>query len=209
MRANGGKLIDMEIRGEVSEMIGLEDGSSPGVFTGLRGFIERGADIIFDALAEFSGRHSRGQVGGDGGKNVAAVKCSAERMQKIALVRNVPHFRVFTRKDHRKHAIVRSDEILSGHFGEQRTARRSDAGIDYDDVNGLLGKITIGLDDRERAVGNLVGLNAMADVDHLRGRLDAQDHAFHNADKMVGKAEVGGERDNWFGDGFTLADLRC
>ena len=130
-------------------------------------------------------------------KNIAAMKCSAHGMEKIALVRDVPDFRLFPGEDHRKHAVVRSDEVLAGHFGQQRPPRRSYARIDHDHMNRLLWKIAIRLRDGECAVGDLVGLHAMADVDQLRRRLDAENHALHDADKMVGEAEVGGESDDW------------
>ncbi len=62
----------------------------------------------------------------------------------------------------------------------------------------------MGLRDGERAVGDIVGLNAVADVDHLRGGLDSQDDAFHGANKMIGKAEVGGKRNDGTGHRLNL-----
>jgi hypothetical protein len=47
----------------------------------------------------------------------------------------------------------------------------------------------------------------MADVDDLRGGLDSQNHALHDADKMVGEAEVGGERDD--GPGHSPLYMGC
>ena len=109
----------------------------------------------------------------------------------------MPHHRVrIAVVNHRKHAVVRRDEILSCHFGEQRPPRGADARVHHDDVDGPLWKITVGLRDGERAVGDVVRLNAMADVDHLCGGRDSKDDAFHDADKVVGKAEVGGESNN-------------
>ena len=43
----------------------------------------------------------------------------------------------------------------------------------------------------------------------LRGRLDSENHAFHDADKMIGKAEVGGERDDGPGHSWDLTVRTC
>ena len=97
---------------------------------------------------------------------------------------------------------------MPGHLGEQWPPRGPDARIHHHDVNGLLRKIAVRLRDGERAVGDVVGLNAVADVDHLRGGLDAQDDAFHGANKMIGEAKVGGERDDGTGHRLNLHRLR-
>ena len=166
------------------------------MFAGLGRFIKRRSKIIFDALAELSRRHPRGQVRGDGRKDVAAMKCSAEGMQKITLAGDVADFCFLPGEDHRKHAVVGRDEILPGHFREQGPPRGADARVHHHDVNGLLWKITVGLRDGEGAIGDLERLNAVADVDHLRGRRDSKNDALHHADKVVGKAEVRGERND-------------
>src|SRR5580700_2726508 len=100
MRAKAGELIDVEIRDEISEMIRLEDNSGPDMLTGLRRLFKRRADIIFDALAEFSRFYSSCQVSGYGRKNVAAMKRSADGIEKIAFVGDVPHLGLLAREDH-------------------------------------------------------------------------------------------------------------
>ncbi len=52
---------------------------------------------------------------------------------------------------------------MSAHFGEQRPPCRPDSGIHHNNVNGLLGKVMVRLRDGERAVGEFVGPNAVAD----------------------------------------------
>ena len=100
MRTKAGELIDVEIRDEISEMIRLEDNSGPDMLTGLRRLFKRRADIIFDALAEFSRFYSSCQVSGYGRKNVAAMKRSADGIEKIAFVGDVPHLGLLAREDH-------------------------------------------------------------------------------------------------------------
>ncbi len=81
------------------------------------GLIERCAQVVFDAFAELSGRYSGGQMRGGGRKNVASMKCSAHRVQKIFLGGDVADLRFLPSEDHRKHAVVGSDEVLPGHLG--------------------------------------------------------------------------------------------
>jgi hypothetical protein len=118
MCEQGGELIDVEIRGEISEMIGFKNCSGPGMFAGLRGFIKLCAQVIVDALAELSGCHSCGQVGGDGREDITAMKCPAYRTQEEPLAGYVPDLGLFAREYHREHAVIRRHEILSAHFGQ-------------------------------------------------------------------------------------------
>ena len=104
-------------------------------------------------LPNFAGRHSCRQVRGDGRKNVAAMKCSAYRLQEIALARDVTDFWLFARKDHGQHAVIGCDEVLARHFGQQRPTSGADARVHHHDVNRLLRKIAVCLRDRNAPSG--------------------------------------------------------
>src|ERR1035438_317432 len=106
----------MQIRDQVAEPVHLQDASGPSALTGSRGLLKSEPQVILDQLAEFRRRHSRGQMSCHWRKNVAAVKCSADWLQKIPVISDMPHCRPFAREDHGKHSVVRSDEILPGHL---------------------------------------------------------------------------------------------
>ncbi len=126
------------------------------------------------------------------------MKCSTHGVQEILLVRDVPDL-LFCRArvDHRENAIVGSDEILAGHFGKNRTPFRPDAGIDHDHVHRLLREVSVCLGNDEGAFVDLERLHFVRDVDDLRPWRDAENHALHDADKMVYKPEIRGQSDGW------------
>ena len=78
---------------------------------------------------------------------------------------------------------------------QNRPARRAHAGIHHHHVHRLLREIAIRLRHHEGAFGDLERRPLVADVHDLRRRADAQNHAFHRAHKVVGEAEIGGQRE--------------
>ena len=55
------------------------------------------------------------------------------------------------------------------------------------------GKRAVRLRDQKGAFVDLEGPHLVADVHQLRARADAQNHAFHGAHVVVGKAEIRGQ----------------
>ena len=79
----------------------------------------------------------------------------------------------------------------------QAPARRTDSGIDNDQVDCARGEITPRLRKSIRSLGNAVGLDLMRDVHQLGVRADAQDAAFHRADVVIGESEIGEQGNDW------------
>src|ERR1700683_10235 len=69
VRPDGGKLIHVKVRSQVSETIGLEDRTGPSVLARMGRFIEGRANIVFNTLSKLRGRHSGCQVRSDWGRD--------------------------------------------------------------------------------------------------------------------------------------------
>src|ERR1022692_4337147 len=110
---------------------------------------------------------------------------------------NVPYVHaVLARVDQRKHTVVGRYEMVSVARSKYRPARGAHARIYHHYVHGSRGEIGISLRNCERSIQHVKRLHRMADIDNLRLRHDVQDHAFHDAYKMVIAAEVGGQSDD-------------
>ena len=59
-----------------------------------------------------------------------------------------------------------------------------------------LREIAIRALDQKRSLKNVVRTDIVCNIHHLRTRRDSEDHAFHDPDERIGKAEVGRERYN-------------
>src|SRR5262245_8808520 len=77
-----------------------------------------------------------------------------------------------------------------------RTARRSHAGIDDDQVNCLLREVAISRRDDEGAFEDVKRTDVVSDIDQLSVRRHVEDHAFHDSDEGIGKTKVRRERYN-------------
>ncbi len=98
-------------------------------------------------------------------------------------------------ENHREHSVIGCDEEVPSGFGQDRTPRAADAGVDHHHVDGALGEVRPRFGDDEGGLGHIVGRDVMADIDDARRGRDARDHAFHDAHKMVGKPEIRGKSD--------------
>src|SRR5580700_7532909 len=108
----------MQIRDQVAEAVHFEHRPGPGILAGLRGAMKSEPQVVVNEFAEARGRYAGYEVRGHGSKNVASVKGVADRMEKIALIGNVPDLVFFTREDDGEHAVVGRNEKLAGHLGE-------------------------------------------------------------------------------------------
>src|SRR5690242_17221851 len=79
-----------------------------------------------------------------------------------------------------------------------RPACRSDSRIDDHNVDRAFRKIAIRALDEKRSLEHVVRSDIMCDIHYLRARRDSEDHAFHDPDERIGKAEVGGQGYNHF-----------
>src|SRR5439155_24723830 len=95
---------------------------------------------------------------------------------------------VFTLKNHRKNAVVRSDEILILRADEKRPTLSADAGINNNDVNGLRWKVRVSGADGESAVEEIVCGDVVRNVDDGHIRINFEDDALHRADDMIGRS---------------------
>src|SRR5690349_15104655 len=75
----------------------------------------------------------------------------------------------------------------------ERTARRSNARVDDDDVNRSRRKPSPDPRERQSRALDILRRNVVRDVDELRFRNERQQHSLHFADIAVGGSEIGGE----------------
>ena len=133
------------------------------------------------------------QVRRAGREDVAAVKGAAHGLAEVFVVFDKPDLVLLAKVDHGEHAVIRRDEVLAGGFHQDRAAGGAHARVDHHDVHGLVGKGAIRLRDQVGTLGDGEGCHLVADIDDSRARADAQDHAFHGGNVMIGQAEIGGQ----------------
>jgi len=78
----------------------------------------------------------------------------------------------------------------------ERAARRSNAGIDDDDVNRSGRKPAPRPRERQSRALDVLRRNVVRDVDELRFRNERQQHSLHFADVAVGGSEISCESDD-------------
>jgi hypothetical protein len=94
----------------------------------------------------------------------------------------------------KEHTIVRTDEERTIPARDRHgSAVRPDAGVDHDEVDGVVRRFVKRLRDDERTSAHTT--ESVDDVDHANGRSDPCDDEMANADELVYVAVVGGERD--------------
>src|SRR5262249_39791725 len=92
--------------------------------------------------------------------------------------------------------IVGRHEQMVFRRGRNRTASRTDSGIDDNDMNCSGRKIVIGGVDHESRFEDIVRTDIVRDIYDLQVRRNAQNYALHDSDEWVCQAEVGCERYN-------------
>ena len=95
----------------------------------------------------------------------------------------------------REQPVVRADQHRGVGLDAERPARAAHTGIDHGEVHRARRKIGDGVPEHERAGENVLGRNAVGDVDGRHARSARRDHALHDADERIDQPEVGGERD--------------
>src|SRR5215510_10079985 len=58
-------------------------------------------------------------------------------------------------------------------------------------------EVIVGLGNRERTIEYIKRLNRVTNIDNLSTRNDPKYHSLDRADKVIIKAKVGGQRDDW------------
>src|SRR5438477_13213335 len=94
------------------------------------------------------------------------------------------------------HSVIRRNEDMDFRSGCHWAPRRSDSGIDNDDMYAAGRKAAVAAFDNECRLENVVRSDFVCYIDNLRFRGDTQYHALHNSCERVGKAEVRRERYN-------------
>ena len=142
-------------------------------------------------MIEFRRRNSRGQMGCNRRKNVTAVKCSADRLQKIALIRDMPHFRLFAREDHGEHSVVGSDEILPAPgLCNDGTPLGADAGINDADKDRADRKVKCRTRQEALTLRDGVRRHLVGEIDNARIWRDAEHDSLAYGDCIIERAEV-------------------
>ncbi len=194
--AEGGKCFAVEIGDDVAEVVDFEDGSGPGAFAGAGDVAEGEAEGVGDLFAELGGGESFGEVGGDGGKNIAAVECFGDGFAEVAGVGEFADGALFAGHDHAEDAVIGADEGVAATLDDDGAAEAADTGIDDGDVDGLLGEPFVVLGHDEGSLGDFIGLDAVRDIDDFGVGGDGENDAFHDAGEVVFQSKVGGERND-------------
>ena len=77
------------------------------------------------------------------------------------------------------------------------SAAGADPRVDYRDMDGIGRKVSIADAQNECALGHILRRYLVGEVNELKGRVDAEGHALHNAGVRVGQSKVGGEYQQW------------
>ena len=194
--AEGGKFNGAEIGDEVAEAIDVEDGADVGAAGEARGYDSGAAHGIVDELAKFGGLDAGGEVGGDGGEDVAAVEGGGEVGEPESGLVEVAGFGFVCGEEEGEETVVGTDEGVALSFDEKGAAVGADAGVDDGDVDGALGEVGPGLLEEEGGLGDAVGWDFVGNVGDLCRGGNGGDDAFHGANEMVGGAEVGKQGDH-------------
>jgi cysteine desulfurase len=195
-RLDGPKLDHMQVRDQVSEAVGFDHRAGPRRSCDTRGLQRRKLRIISDLFAKACGLRTSRQVGGARGKDIAAVEGPANLLQKIPLVGDRAHLVLRGHIDHRQHAVIGRNKILSCGLYQNGPALGPHARIHDNHVHRPLGEIAIGLRNRESALDDLKRGDFMSDINDPRAGGDPQDNSLHDPGEMVGQAEIGRESDD-------------
>ena len=114
--------------------------------------------------------------------------------------RNVSYRKPLGPLVHQRHyAVIGGDEYVLLCRDQQRPALAPHSRINDDQVNCIRREVRVCLCDGKRTVENVKRLNGVTNVDNLRGRINAQNHALHGAYKIVVNTEVCRKRDKPIG----------
>ena len=149
---------------------------------------------IADRPAELLRRDAIREVGRHWGEDVSAMKCPADLWQPEARLIELPGLRARFSQRGAEDAVVRAD--VGGAFGgdEQGTPRAPHAGIDHGQVDRRFREVGCGTGKHICGLTHVLGRDLVGQIHEADVRRDAEDHAFHDADKAVGQAEVCGQR---------------
>ena len=156
--------------------------------------VEGGADGM---LPVFRVGESPGVAGGWNGRvrvnnTVCGTSGGCERVNGLG---GVAEGRVVLAADQGEEAVVGGDEPGVGGFQQDGSAVGAYTGIYYGDEDAAGGEVTVRIGEDDGTVANVLGADAVGEVDDVGGRVDAVDDAAHHADVGVGEAEIGEQDD--------------
>ena len=114
---------------------------------------QRNSHEIHNPRTDQIDRHAVRDIRRHRRKNIPAMKRLADRAQEEVLIGDVVDLVLQNR---RKYSVISADKNLVVLYRNDRAPRRSNAGIDNDNVNGALRKISIGVFDEEGAFDDVV-----------------------------------------------------
>ena len=97
----------------------------------------------------------------------------------------------FALADPTEQPVIGADKELLGAFDYERTAVRTDTGIDDRHMNRTRGKVPVTRQQIERGRFDILRRKVMSDVDDLRVRVLRKDDSLHRPDKIILGAEIG------------------
>ena len=109
----------------------------------------------------------------------------------------MPHVNAFfLRIDHREHAVIGRDEVISVARSQNRPPRGAHARVHDHHVNRSVGEVGIRLRNRQRAVEHVEGLHGVRNIDDGGFRHDVENDSLHRAHKMIVGSKIGGQSDD-------------
>ncbi len=98
-------------------------------------------------------------------------------------------------EDGGENSVVRRDENCFAGLRGDGAARTAHAGVNHDHMNSICREIWVCIRKEKRALHNVLRRNVMCDIDDGGIGIDAENDAFHCANKNIGRAKIGGESD--------------
>ncbi len=96
----------------------------------------------------------------------------------------------------RQDAVIGRNEKMATGFGQDRLAGAAHAGVHNGHMNRPRGEAGPGLGQHRAALCYLPGVDFVSDINNVRVAADAQDHALHGANVVIGGAKVGKKGDD-------------
>ena len=99
-------------------------------------------------------------------------------------------------KDLRQDAVIGRNKEMTARFGQQRLPGTAHAGVHNGNMNRSRGEAGPGLSQDRATLSNLPGSDFMSYINNLCVRADAQNHALHSSNVVIGGTKVGEKGDN-------------
>jgi hypothetical protein len=193
--------VSRDVGDQVAERVEKNDLADQPLFVLDR--LERREDHdVVEPRPEFRGIAPSEQVGGGGGQDIATVKGWRNRRSTQIRVANLPdRRRVAPSEDVTDQAIVGNHEPVAPDLDGDQATVGPHAGVDHGQVDRPDREEVDDPGQDERPLGDVLGSDRVADVDHLGSRSQAQDHPLDRGHIRPIGTEIGRQRQDPGGHG--------